>query len=127
MAVEIKIDPGVIMSLIDLGGDDYRGLLRELFQLFISEAEKATLQISGARETADWVAISRVLHRLKSSCANVGGLETSRLSGALEQDLRQGNLADAESRLQVIVDQLASLKVALGQMIARMEEGLAPL
>ena len=89
------LDPGVIASLRELGGDDDPGLFIELVNLFLADTPERLRALSEAMEHRDPTALERAAHALKSSSANLGALELSALFRDIEAAGREKDLSRA--------------------------------
>lgn len=127
MSLPPTISREVILNLIDLGGDDYPELLKELFSLFVTESTKVAIQMKKASEEKDWKSVSFGLHRLKSSCANVGGMEASHLSGALEQEIREQRLDQVDEKFENVMKHFEQVISAVESMLTKVNRGEDPM
>ena len=86
----IILDASVIDSLIELGGDDDPGLLGELIDLYLDDAEQRMTIMLAALECGDCDSVGKAAHALKSASANMGALEFSKVCLELEQNAASG-------------------------------------
>jgi len=84
MTSEKAVDPKVLESLRELGGDDDPGLFMELIQIFLEDTPQRMRQIEEALAEDDATALGAAAHALKSSCANLGALKLSELFREIE-------------------------------------------
>lgn len=79
------LDLSVITGLKELGGDDEPGLFMELVDIFLEDSAKQLAHLEQALSKRDVKTLERVAHTLKSSCANLGAVEMSRLCFEMEK------------------------------------------
>jgi len=84
MAIEKAVDPDVLESLRELGGEEDPGLFAELVEIFLDDTPQRMQQIQDAIENDDAEALGAAAHALKSSCANLGALALADLFKELE-------------------------------------------
>jgi len=89
------LDPGVIASLRDLGGEDDPELFAELVGLFLDDTPKRLEALCSALEQQDPVAVEQAAHALKSSAANLGAFALSDLLRQIECAGKDGDLTMA--------------------------------
>lgn len=77
------------------GGDGSADPVQELLQMFAESARAAMPAMEAACSAADWRALQRHMHTLKSSAAQVGAVAVSRLAIAIEARLKSGGSATA--------------------------------
>jgi CheY-like chemotaxis protein/HPt (histidine-containing phosphotransfer) domain-containing protein len=70
-------------TLVELVGDD-PGMLRELLEEFLRNAEKQTAEIAAAAVTNDTMTVTGVAHTLKSAARSVGAMALGELCQSLE-------------------------------------------
>ncbi|MEQ1892838.1 MAG: response regulator, partial [Planctomycetota bacterium] len=110
---EIVLDPDVIASLRELGGEDDPGLFIELVQLFLSDTPERMQQLSGALAESDPGALERAAHALKSSSANLGAMRLSALFRDIETAGREKDLGRAKSLVERSNQEFARVQQAL--------------
>ena len=84
------LDAATITGLQDLGGEDDPGLLLELIDLFIEDAEARVSTIREALANDDIETVGKMAHALKSASANLGALGFSESCRTLELIVREG-------------------------------------
>lgn len=100
---EPLVDPDVIATLRELGGSGDPGLLVEVIDLFLQDADAHVGSLRRALEQGDLKLLERTAHTLKSSSANVGALSFSRLCFEIEKLGRASSsegLAELVERVQ---------------------------
>jgi HPt (histidine-containing phosphotransfer) domain-containing protein len=83
------IDETALEALRELGGDDEPGLLLELIELYLRDAEDRMRIMNDAQEGGDADTVGRVAHSLKSSSANMGALALSDMLRQVEETAAQ--------------------------------------
>ncbi|SPH17104.1 Signal transduction histidine-protein kinase BarA [Defluviimonas aquaemixtae] len=87
-------DPAALETLLDtIGGD--REALGELIESFLEEGPDLISRIEGAVRDGDADGLRRAAHTMKSSAADFGALELSRLCREIEAMGREGDVAGA--------------------------------
>ena len=107
------IDASVLEMLKLLGGDDEPQLFVELIDLFITDAKQLVDALQRALETGDVKLLERTAHTLKSSCANVGAMQMSKLCFELEQLGRAAKLDGAQELVNQALAQYERVELAL--------------
>jgi len=97
------IDKKAIDQIRALQQPDGENLLATIISLFIDESARLQGCIAQAIDNSDCDAVREYAHSLKSCSANIGAVEVTLLSNALEAAGRDGELASLKelmSRLQ---------------------------
>lgn len=97
------LDAEQMEILRESGGDMADEMIRELVELFQSEAEPRLAEVAQLADAMDREKFSRHMHALAGSSANLGGLRLSRLCRTLEAEAAQAEaawLADAVGCVQ---------------------------
>ena len=94
------IDPDVIQSLKDLGGEDEPELFRELVGMFLRDTPPRLEALGQALESGDAGELERVAHAMKSSCGNLGAVVMAELCYQIEMVGREGALDSAPGLVQ---------------------------
>jgi PAS domain S-box-containing protein len=97
-----SLDAEVLANLRQLQEPDEADFVTELIDHLLADAPARIDAMDVAIRQQSASALERVAHSLKSSAANLGGAELSRLCGLVEQRAAQGNLEG----LEVVVDGL---------------------
>ena len=79
------IDEAAVELLRELGGDDEPGLLLELIELYLRDAEDRMRILGDAQRGGDASTVARAAHSLKSSSANMGALALSDVLRQVEE------------------------------------------
>jgi HPt (histidine-containing phosphotransfer) domain-containing protein len=112
------LDPEVIDSLRELGGDDGGALLRELVELFMQDTPPRMVALEDAMQKQDGQALERAAHALKSSCANMGARQLASLCKQLEDSGRQGTFAAAAEIITLSKQEFDAVTRALSELKA---------
>jgi HPt (histidine-containing phosphotransfer) domain-containing protein len=78
------INPKVIADLRALEAGGAPGLLRELIDLYVREADGHMTRLRNALESRDAHAFTRSVHTLKGSSGNLGAMQLSGICGELQ-------------------------------------------
>lgn len=73
-----------ILELLTLGGEGASELLIELVDLYLEDSAVRMAEAQGGFQDQDPEQVSRAVHALKSSSANMGAIELSQLCANLE-------------------------------------------
>jgi len=112
------LDPEVISSLRELGGEDDPGLFDELVQLFLEDTPARLQELHGALRDGDPLALERAAHALKSSAANLGALSLSALLREIEHAGRARDLERAATLVETTTQEFERVESALRAEIA---------
>jgi histidine phosphotransfer protein HptB len=93
------LDPSVIQSLRELGGDAEPGLLGELVQLFLQDSPDKLRALQEGFGGRDAKVVERNAHSLKSSAASLGANSLSKLLAEIEAAGRAHDLERVASLL----------------------------
>ncbi len=100
-------------------GDDFA----ELIAVFLESASQLIVTMRSALHAQDVEAFTRHAHTLKSSAANAGAMEMSRLARRLEADGRAGLLGESERRIDAISNELEQVRPLLLQAVREIRQG----
>ncbi len=105
------IDPAAFARLREITGDDPE-FLAELVGTYLEDGDA---QVRALREApaGDHEALVRPAHSLKSSSASVGASSLAELCRSLEADARQGQVAEAGTRIDAIGDAFEAARAEL--------------
>jgi CheY-like chemotaxis protein/HPt (histidine-containing phosphotransfer) domain-containing protein len=112
------LDPGQIGLLRGL--DDGEGMvLLEVIEQYLEQAAAQLDAVVSATQTGDAIAIERAAHSLRGSSSNVGAWQLAEVSGKIEASGRGDDIAGAQALLTVLDEELARVRVALSEVVAR--------
>lgn len=95
---EVVLDDSVLSTLIELGGEDDPGLVRDLIELFRADADARVEAIRVACEQDDAETMARAAHALKSSSASLGALAFAEACRDLERAVTSAAGIDEAAR-----------------------------
>ena len=94
------IDPDALMRLREWGGSK---LLAEMVRLFLENSSERLGQLGKGFADGDLRTVERAAHSLKSSAANVGAMEVSRVSQQIEAAAEGGDTDTARKLFDALV------------------------
>jgi len=89
------LDPKVIESLKELGGEDDPELFDELVDLFCEDSPQRIQKMVEALDAGDWMRVEGMAHALRSSSANLGAMRLSALCRDIEAQAKTGSHVEA--------------------------------
>ncbi len=107
------VDADTITALREDGS-----LLRELRDLFLTEAADQLSKMAEARRQSDGKALAMAAHRLKGSAVTFGAEELRRLCVELEEAAKSGSFGDLEGRIQHVQAECDRVKLALDEALS---------
>jgi len=105
------LDEATLADLQEIMGDEVRGLV----QAYLHDGDARLLALRVAADRRDAVEVGKLAHSLKSASANVGAKVLSAEAKAVEQDARNGALADPDARVATLEKLYAQTAAALRQ------------
>ncbi len=96
-------DPLAIEKLREVAGDQGKGFVAEMAQLFLDEATKSLDELRSGCDRDDWKRVTRIAHSLKSSSATLGLMRLSAACKALELDTRDATSSPRTATLAAAV------------------------
>ncbi|MCB9752554.1 MAG: Hpt domain-containing protein [Myxococcales bacterium] len=120
--------PNVVVDLSSLRElDEYSmpgepSLVVEIVGAYLEESEVDSKNLRDAVASGDWAKLGNAAHRLKGSSANVGVKTVVELCAALEKDAKRGPVANANARVNAILEALAASCVILERERAAAEQ-----
>jgi HPt (histidine-containing phosphotransfer) domain-containing protein len=121
MTAEVRIDPTVINELIDLGPETGLQLVRDLVEIFSSEAPQRLEAMREGCATGDFDAVSQAAHAMRGGAGNLGALAVATLCTRLELAARGGEVKSLAPMISELEGELAFVRDALGERLAAME------
>ncbi|HEY9666528.1 MAG TPA: PAS domain S-box protein [Coleofasciculaceae cyanobacterium] len=107
------LDPKIIKSLRQIAGER----LSQIINDYLEDAAQLLQTIRDAVAAEDAQALRQTAHSLRSSSANLGATELSKLSKELEMIGRSGTTTHAENGIRQVEAEYEKVKVALQQVI----------
>ena len=105
------LDEATLADLQEIMGDEVRGLV----QAYLHDGDARLLALRVAADRKDAAEVGKLAHSLKSASANVGAKVLSAEAKSVEQDARNGALADPDARVAALEKLYAQTAVALRQ------------
>jgi len=105
------LDQEIFTSVVEMIGEDNRQMLVDKF---VNSSNECLQKIQQGVSTQDADAVRAGAHSLKSSSAQIGGMQLSALAANIEQKAREGDLSD-----------MAGLSSALNSAFAALEESFS--
>jgi HPt (histidine-containing phosphotransfer) domain-containing protein len=106
------IDAATLANLLEATGGD-QAFLDELVDTFLSEGDRLVGSLAAAAEAGTVDDLVLPAHSLKSSSLNLGALALGELCRRLEEDARNGVVADPTARASEIRAAFAEARSAL--------------
>jgi signal transduction histidine kinase/CheY-like chemotaxis protein/HPt (histidine-containing phosphotransfer) domain-containing protein len=111
MVAAPMLDEATLADLEEIMGEEVRGLV----QAYLHDGDARLLALRVAADRKDAVEVGKLAHSLKSASANVGAKILSAEAKAVEQDARNGTLADPNARVATLERLYAQTAAALRQ------------
>jgi CheY-like chemotaxis protein/HPt (histidine-containing phosphotransfer) domain-containing protein len=111
------IDPAAWEQLTELAAGDAH-FLPVLRDAFLEESEASVARLDAAVAAGDRVAVADAVHRLKSSCAQVGAIALSRRCAALERDAGGLPAPEVADAVRSIATEVRGVTAALRRRIS---------
>jgi len=116
---EKRLDADRLACLQTAMGDDFS----ELIDVFLESASQLIVSMRSALHANDVEAFTRHAHTIKSSAANAGATQMSRLARRLEADARAGLLDGSARRIDAMSHELEQLRPLLRQAVRELHQG----
>jgi two-component system sensor histidine kinase/response regulator len=107
------LDPTVLDGLRELERAGSKGLVGRMARLFLDDAVKRIDTLTSAIDSEDAEGIWKTAHSLKSSSANIGASDLSRMFRELEMKGQAGTISDAGETLRSILEEFGAVRTAL--------------
>ena len=107
-----------IASLRELQGDDDPEFLKDLIATFFEETDEQLVGLEQAVAQQNAIGFQKIAHALKSSSANVGAVQVSKLCRELEEMGRNGQVEGAAQKLEAIKYEYQRAQTALQEACA---------
>jgi HPt (histidine-containing phosphotransfer) domain-containing protein len=106
------IDSATLANLLEATGGD-QSFVDELVDTYLAEGDRLIGDLVAAAEASAVGDLVLPAHSLKSSSQNVGALDLGELCRRLEEDARNGEVADPVGRVEEIRRAFAEARAAL--------------
>lgn len=113
VSTEPAVDMEILGELRDIMGSEFASLVR----VFLDDAPLVISRIQGHAANGGDPALAGLAHTLKSTSANLGARGLSGLARSMEQDARQGMVADAPRRAAAMVAEYERVAAVLRAQI----------
>ena len=113
MGAAEALQQSVLDDLREVEKEGVPGLLSSLIDTYLSDSPKLLNRLMSAASDKDAEELNRAAHSFKSSSATLGAMNLSGLCAALEAKAREGEIADAASRVAAIVEEFEAVKEGL--------------
>ncbi len=90
------IDISVIEGLKEIGDKEF---VTELIEMFLQQSEDIMSEIRNYSENKDVDNLSKLSHKLKGSCLNLGAIDMSKVCQTIEHNTRENNIDSIEQHL----------------------------
>jgi HPt (histidine-containing phosphotransfer) domain-containing protein len=99
---ENLIDFSIVQSLIELGGDEGKGFLKEIIDLYIEQYPELFNNIKTGSQTNDAVLMYQSAHALKGASLNVGAKELASLCKDVELKGKANDMSGIPELIEAI-------------------------
>lgn len=113
------LDPAALAAMLQMVGGD-TAFLVEMIDEYLQDTPEQLVAMQQALVAGEVAELRRVAHTVKSNSASFGARRLEALCSMLEQQGKQGVLADAAELLEQVVVEYARVKAAL--VAARAQE-----
>jgi HPt (histidine-containing phosphotransfer) domain-containing protein len=96
------IDFTAIQNLIDLGGDDGKGFLKEIVELYLEQYPELFNSIKSNAESNNNVEMYQAAHALKGASLNIGVKEISSLCKQIELKGKENDMKDIPELIKTL-------------------------
>jgi HPt (histidine-containing phosphotransfer) domain-containing protein len=110
---DLVLDPAVVQSLKELGGEEEPELFAELVEMFLGDTPPRLASLVGAIQSADSQTLEKVAHALKSSCGNLGARRLAKLCQGIEAAGRAGDVGAASELVARTDEEFQRVELAL--------------
>ncbi len=99
---EDLIDSTIIDNLIDLGGDDGKGFLKEIIDLYIQQYPELFGSIKSSALKNDNVTMYQSAHALKGASLNIGAKELASVYKKIELKGEEGDMSQIPELIELL-------------------------
>ena len=117
----ITLDTNAIQAIVSLDPDGSKGLVKRILGMFVDDSAQQLAALEAALAANDRDTARRCAHTLKSSSANVGATDLSRVSARVEASAKAGDDAAVAAGLS----ELRELRAATLEQLAQLHPGIA--
>jgi signal transduction histidine kinase/CheY-like chemotaxis protein/HPt (histidine-containing phosphotransfer) domain-containing protein len=112
--VSSSLDNDIVKDLQELMGSDYQSLIR----IYLEDSPKLISQLLSALQNKDSMALISPSHTLKSSSANLGAINLSKIAMRIERSARTGDIDLPLREKDALLEEFEKVKTALSKIIA---------
>ena len=92
--------------------DGDRGLLKELFDLFFTDAEARLIELQSTAGSGNGPDLQAKAHSIKSALGNIGAQRAAQVAAYLERRGKESQFADAPSAATYLRESVAAFRAA---------------
>jgi HPt (histidine-containing phosphotransfer) domain-containing protein len=107
------LDQEIVRDLQELMGRDYQSLIR----IYLEDSPKLIGQLLSALQEKDSMALIAPSHTLKSSSANLGAVNLSKIAMAIERSARTGDISTPAVEIPNLLEEFKKVEKALIEII----------
>lgn len=119
--MNVTLDTNAIQAIVSLDPDGSKGLVKRILGMFVDDSAQQLTALEAALAANDRETARRCAHSLKSSSANVGATDLSRVSARVEASAKAGDDAAVAAGLA----ELQELRAATLEQLAQLHPGVA--
>jgi signal transduction histidine kinase/CheY-like chemotaxis protein/HPt (histidine-containing phosphotransfer) domain-containing protein len=119
--MNVTLDGNAIQAIISLDPDGSTGLVKRILGMFVDDSAQQLAALEVALAASDRETARRCAHSLKSSSANVGATDLSRVSARVEASAKAGDDVAVAAGLA----ELRELRAATLEQLAQLHPGIA--
>ncbi|WP_353570546.1 response regulator [Candidatus Albibeggiatoa sp. nov. BB20] len=119
-----KLVEEVKEAFINLIGETEGEIVTELVTTYLDSSQVLTQNLSTAIEQQDPKLIEQASHSLKSSSASLGAMQLSDMSKVLEKQGRAGDMTEADTRVNALLQEYQYVRQALNIVIGKEPEAV---
>lgn len=119
--MNVTLDSNAIQLIASLDPDGSKGLVKRILRMFVDDSAQQLATLEAALAVNDRETARRCAHTLKSSSANVGATDLSRVSARVEASAKAGDDAAVAAGL----GELRELRAATLEQLAQIDPGIA--
>lgn len=109
---EKALDEKMLSEIRGLG-DEGDGFLRNLIEVFLSDAQSQMDEVSRAVEAGDLVVVKEIAHRLKGSSSSLSAIAFSKVCLSMEMAARDGQLSEVKEIHAQLLEKFAEMRQAM--------------
>jgi HPt (histidine-containing phosphotransfer) domain-containing protein len=99
---ENLIDFSIVQNLIELGGDEGKGFLKEIISLYIEQYPELFNNIKNGSQNNDSILMFQSAHALKGASLNIGAKELASLCKDIELKGKANDMSGIQELIEAI-------------------------